>query len=535
MTDSTKPSGRPVGRPDGGARVEVVRDREIVELLIAGDVRGLAAAHELYADRLYTYARWTLRGADPAAAADVVQDTLLVAFGKAGQLRDPELLRPWLYAVARNECLRVLRGRARTAPLPEDDVGLPEDRILGADEPALGVRRDEARDLVHAAAAGLSPKDREVFELGLRHGLVAAEVGRVLGVGENQAHAVLSRVRAQLGKAIGALLVARHGRADCADLDATLRGWDGTFDPLWRKRIARHVEGCATCSATRDRRAGAPALLGVLPIALAPLFLARRARAAELDPDLVAHATRLGARAEPFDADGFPVPSEPYVPDGSGPADTPVPPPRKRRRRTAWALGLLLLLGLGAGVPALLAEDSRSGEVLPILATPSFTGSPTADPTAQGSAVPPAVTPAEPAPTVPAVAPSVSASITATPEPTPEATRPATPRPTSTATRRPSGTVQVVPGTVVLAPGSATTVRLVAVDGPVEWWAVVLGEQPRRVGLSATSGSLDAGQAISLQVRISAATPRNVRSFVVEFSPGGARLSITVAHPQTAR
>ena len=47
--------------------------------------------------------------------ADAVQDTFLVATAKVRNLRDPGKLRSWLYAVARNECLR--RLRAGNAPL----------------------------------------------------------------------------------------------------------------------------------------------------------------------------------------------------------------------------------------------------------------------------------------------------------------------------------------------------------------------------------------------------------------------------------
>ena len=46
----------------------------------------------------------------PADASDAVQDTFVVAAAKLGRLRDPGRLRPWLFAVARNECRRQLDG-----------------------------------------------------------------------------------------------------------------------------------------------------------------------------------------------------------------------------------------------------------------------------------------------------------------------------------------------------------------------------------------------------------------------------------------
>ncbi len=92
-------------------------DREIVAAIVAGDPAGLAAAYDGYAAALHAYCRSLL--AEPADAADAVQDTFVIAAAKAGSLRDPDRLRPWLYAVARNECYRRLRGRTRLASLDE--------------------------------------------------------------------------------------------------------------------------------------------------------------------------------------------------------------------------------------------------------------------------------------------------------------------------------------------------------------------------------------------------------------------------------
>lgn len=216
-----------------------VQDIEIVALMAAGDQQGLAAAYDAYADRLHDYARSLLRSSDPAAAADVTHDTFLIAFAKAADLRDPERLRPWLYAITRNECLRVLKHTRRTEPLEIDVAERSSDMshdLAAADLSAL----------VHAAANGLSPKDREVFDLGIRHDLAVAEIAAALGISDNAAHAMLSRARGAMARSLGAFVVGRD--RSCPDLRSVLEGWDGSFDPLWRKRIARHVDSCATCA-----------------------------------------------------------------------------------------------------------------------------------------------------------------------------------------------------------------------------------------------------------------------------------------------
>src|SRR5215469_17066068 len=78
-----------------------MRDREIVAAVVAGDPAGLAAAYDSYAAVLYSYCRSLL--AEPEDASDAVQDTFVIAAAKLDGLRDPDRLRPWLYAVARNE------------------------------------------------------------------------------------------------------------------------------------------------------------------------------------------------------------------------------------------------------------------------------------------------------------------------------------------------------------------------------------------------------------------------------------------------
>src|ERR1700756_729246 len=103
----------------GGRRTTVMpmQDREVVAAIVAGDPDGIAEAYDRYAMPLYSYCRSLLR--EPADAADAVQDTFLVATAKLRDLRDPAKLRPWLYAVARKECVRRLRAGTVLSALDE--------------------------------------------------------------------------------------------------------------------------------------------------------------------------------------------------------------------------------------------------------------------------------------------------------------------------------------------------------------------------------------------------------------------------------
>jgi RNA polymerase sigma factor (sigma-70 family) len=228
-------------------------DPVAVEAMAAGDPAGLESVYRRYADRIYAYARSIV--ADGDTDADVVQETFLLAQQRVRQLRDPDRLASWLYAIARNECLARLRARKRTVMLDES-----HDRVLDTD-PGRALHAAQVKELVHAASAGMNDGDREVFELTVRHGLSAADVARVLDISDKHAHARISRVRDQFEGALGALVMARDSRGRCEELDGVLRGWDGQLTALLRKRIERHTRECAVCAARRRERMNPASLL----------------------------------------------------------------------------------------------------------------------------------------------------------------------------------------------------------------------------------------------------------------------------------
>jgi RNA polymerase sigma factor (sigma-70 family) len=317
-------------------------DREIVAAIAAGDLEGLADAYDEYAGSLYGYCHWML--GDPDDASDAVQDTFVIAASRLGDLGDPRKLRPWLYAVGRNESQLRLNG---TEP------GLEEARAL--DDPyAAGVPggyadQAELREFVRIALDGLNAAEREVIELDLRHDLQGADLAAVLGVPRNQAHDLATRARGRLEKSLGALLTARTGRRACPDLDMLLDGWDGELTPPDRKQIDRHIDQCDICA---DRIDGA--LRPVMQQGMVPLFgppLELRDEVLQLctspSPGALAYRREVTQRAGPFRPNGFPE---------------PIKPPRRR---------LLALSGMTAAVTGVAIAIAATGIVAAIALTGS--------------------------------------------------------------------------------------------------------------------------------------------------------------------
>src|ERR1700733_11519813 len=114
-----------------------MRDSEMVAAVVAGDPEGLASVYDRYAGSLHAYCRTLLAEADAAGA---VQDTFIIAAAKLEGLRDPDRLRPWLYAVARNECHRRQRAQARTASLDEAGDATDQFAAVEVDPEHAGLR-----------------------------------------------------------------------------------------------------------------------------------------------------------------------------------------------------------------------------------------------------------------------------------------------------------------------------------------------------------------------------------------------------------
>jgi RNA polymerase sigma factor (sigma-70 family) len=249
---------------------DIASDAELAGAAAAGDRAAFAGIYDRYVDRLHDFCVGMVRDRD--AAADCVQDVFCTAAVQLPKLRDPDKLRPWLYAIARNEALRCIRRRRR-----EEVVGELPETASGDAGPDTLAARTELAALIAEAAGGLSDRDRSVLELAYRHGLDGPELAEALGVSAGNATKMVSRLRETIERSLGALLVARRAQRNpqgCAELGAILAAWDGQFSVLLRKRIVRHIDACPTCEENRRELVNPAVLLGGAPVLIpAPWWL----------------------------------------------------------------------------------------------------------------------------------------------------------------------------------------------------------------------------------------------------------------------
>ncbi len=233
---------------------------------VAGDEQAFAEIYDAFATRIFDFCRSILR--DDADAADAAQDTFVIAHQKLDTLRDPTKLRPWLYAIARRNSLARIEQRRRVV-VNSQVADVTDERV----ELDGGLDERDAAALVWDAAGALSPKDRLVLDLHLRHGLAGQELADSLEVTRQNAYGLIDKMKSSLSRAAGSLLLARYNRRDCAELDALLADWDGHYDPLTRKRVARHVDDCGVCERNRAALVAPDRLFGLVPIVVAPAAL----------------------------------------------------------------------------------------------------------------------------------------------------------------------------------------------------------------------------------------------------------------------
>ncbi|GAB3262452.1 sigma-70 family RNA polymerase sigma factor [Nocardioides dilutus] len=459
-------------------------DAQLVSGVLAGDPEAFAQVYDRYADRLHDFAYSMLRHREDAA--DAVADAFVTTAERLDQLRDPERLRPWLYAVVRRECLRRLKARSRTAYGGDDELlDLPDQTAA----PETVAEQESLRALVWEAAGGLNERDRAMLDLHLRQGLDGAELGEAMGMSADNAYVGLSRLRDQVERSIGALLVARTSRDDCTELTAVLDDWDGAFTPLVRKRVARHVDRCRSCTARRVALASPAALLAGVPAFAAPLVLRDRVLQ---DTRLV---SALASRRTDNDTD---------IDLGAGPGSRPGKGGWRDRRAVGAVLALLLAVAGTVGVVAWhdssADEPARVGDDLGASATDD---APTPD--ADQSPVQEAtqVEPPTLSPTLsPSGQPTSSVSVTPTEEVSPEPTDPATdPSPSDpaepTATAAP-GRLVAAPRTLSLGTSGGRSLTVSNTGGTTVSYAVEAGDS--WLSASPAKGTLKPGQSRSVSV-----------------------------------
>jgi RNA polymerase sigma factor (sigma-70 family) len=209
-------------------------DERLVEQIRRGNELAFEVAFERYGAGILAFCRHMLGSREEAE--DAVQHTFAAAYRDLQRNGERRIaLRPWLYAIARNRCLSLLRARR------EQSAELQEIPTEGLSE--VVERRAELRELL-ADVRELPVDQRAALLLAEAAGMSHGEVAQVLGC-------EVASVKGLVFRARSGLIERRESReTPCAEIREQLATLSG--GALRRNELRYHLRHCPGCSTYRE-------------------------------------------------------------------------------------------------------------------------------------------------------------------------------------------------------------------------------------------------------------------------------------------
>ena len=257
-------AGVPPGLPLSG---RFSSDERLARLASGGSERAVALLYERHHQALYRYCRSILRDSDDAQ--DALQSTMTRAY-VALRSRERDLaVRPWLFRIAHNEAISILRTRRPSDPLVEEH----ESSDLSVEHT---VDQRERLQLLVADLKALPVRQRAALVMRELSGLSIEEIAAALTLSPAVAKQTVFEARSSLHELA-------EGRAmECEAVRRAIS--DGDRRVLRARRIGAHLRGCAGCRDFRaqidTRGADLRALAPPLPAAAAAMLARVIARGA---------------------------------------------------------------------------------------------------------------------------------------------------------------------------------------------------------------------------------------------------------------
>jgi RNA polymerase sigma-70 factor, ECF subfamily len=174
-------------------------DEDLLRRIAAQDREAFARLFDRYALRIKAF---MLRGgAAEADAEEIAQDVMVSIWRRAGSF-DRRRAAPatWIFAIARNRRIDLVRRSRRPAPDPDDPLFQPDP----ANDATAAIRMAERETLVREKLADLPPEQREALRMaffdGMSHPEIAEAVGAPLGTVKSRIRLAMRRLRGALGE-----------------------------------------------------------------------------------------------------------------------------------------------------------------------------------------------------------------------------------------------------------------------------------------------------------------------------------------------
>jgi RNA polymerase sigma factor (sigma-70 family) len=242
--------GRPRGRRVPTRLLRLASDERLVDALRGGSEAAFEVIYTRHHRGVLSFCRHMLGSVEEAE--DAVQHTFLAAYRDLLRTDKPIRLRPWLYAIARNRCLSVLRARRER---PSNEPLEPATDHLSHEVE----RRDDLRAML-GDLAGLPADQRAALVLAELDDMSHDDIGDVLGCPREKVKALVFQARSSL-------IASRTAReTPCEEIREQLANLRG--GSLRRNTLRRHLRTCEGCREFRNQvLAQRNALALILPVA----------------------------------------------------------------------------------------------------------------------------------------------------------------------------------------------------------------------------------------------------------------------------
>jgi len=210
-------------------------DAQLVRRAVRRDERAFAAIFRRYHQEIYRFCLVLL--ANQEDARDALQNTMVKALqALPGEKRNIQL-RPWLYQVAHNESVEIMRGRGKTAPIDAELVD------PAAEITETAAERERLRQLLRDLD-DLPERQRAALVLRELGGLEFVQIGEFFDSSEAVARQTVYEARLSLRSL-------EAGRAmSCEEVMHRLSNADGRVSR--RRDLRAHLRDCPDCRAFRD-------------------------------------------------------------------------------------------------------------------------------------------------------------------------------------------------------------------------------------------------------------------------------------------
>jgi len=191
------------------AAVQQMDESELIRSAQKGDQDAFEQLVRLHDQNVLRLAFNLLRSAEDAR--DVYQEAFLRVYKNLGNFRFDCSFHTWLYRIVTNLCLDALRKRrvrreestvVETSDGYLDRMDTVEEQRAQAD-PQRQLLSNQLGERIQDGLAGLTPRERTVFEMRHYQGLRLKNIGEILGTSEEAAKNCLFRATQKMRAALG--------------------------------------------------------------------------------------------------------------------------------------------------------------------------------------------------------------------------------------------------------------------------------------------------------------------------------------------